>query len=376
MLATPGHGHPHAIPRDYRRSPLNVYWETTNACALACRHCRAEAVPTPPPGELTTAEGKAFLRSLLEFGSPLPNVVFTGGDPLARPDLHELVDEAVRLGLSLAVTPSATPRLTEDAVRELRDRGVTAFGLSLDGSTADRHDSIRNVAGCYDKTIAAARWIEKLGVPLQINTLVAEETVDDLPRVAEVLSTLGIARWSLFFLISVGRGTGLAPVSAARAEQILEWLAERGPHLPFVLSTTEAPFYRRVLLEHKRKLGEAISPRAAAPSGSVRDGHGVVFVSSRGDVCPSGFLPTEAGNVRTASIVDIYRDSEMFRRLHDVDGFQGRCGICEYRNLCGGSRARAFAATGSAFESDPACIYEPQAATQEALRSRRCSTEA
>jgi len=358
------HGHAHATPRDYRLVPLNVYWEVTNACALACKHCRAMAVPTPPPGELTTAEGIALLRSLRDFGDPLPNLVFTGGDPLARPDLLELVDEAVSLGLSVAVTPSATPRLTRDVLVDLRAHGVTAFGTSLDASTAARHDGIRGVAGCFDKTLEAARWIAELGVPLQVNTLVAEETKDDLPAVAELLKTIGIARWSLFFLISVGRGTGLAPVSAEAAEEILGWLAESAPGLPFVVSTTEAPFYRRVLLARARASGAlgggASSARAIAPSGAVRDGHGVVFVSSRGDVCPSGFLPVSAGNVRERSLVDIYRSSDLFRRLHDASGFAGRCGICEFRGVCGGSRARAFAATGSAFESDPACIYEPR----------------
>lgn len=362
MLASPLHPHAHAIPRDYRRTPLNVYWEVTNACALACRHCRAMAVPTPPPGELSTDEGKALLRSLRGFGDPLPNLVFTGGDPLVRPDLFELVDEAASLGLSIALTPSATPRLTEDVLRELHAHGVSAFGLSLDASNAARHDGIRGIPGCFDKTVTAARWIAELGVPLQVNTLVARETADDLPAVAELLASLGIARWSLFFLISVGRGTGLEPVSPAEAEEILGWLAETAPRMPFVASTTEAPFYRRVLLEHARSKGQAASPRAAAPSGAVRDGHGVVFVSSRGDVCPSGFLPVSAGNVRNTSIVDIYRDAEMFRRLHDADGFSGRCGVCEYRNVCGGSRARAFAASGSAFASDPACAYEPHRA--------------
>lgn len=361
--------HPHAahsIARDYRVTPLNVYWEVTNACALACKHCRAMAVPTPPPGELSTEEGLAFLRSLQGFGDPLPNLVFTGGDPLLRPDLHELVDEAVRLGLSVAVTPSATPRLTREAMRELVAHGVTAFGTSLDASTAERHDAIRGVQGCFEKTIAAARWASELGVPLQVNTLVTRETEADLPAVAELLKTLGIARWSLFFLISVGRGAGLEPVSASEAERILGWLADSASSFPFVVSTTEAPFYRRILLTRARALGASPSARAAAPSGAVRDGHGVVFVSSRGEVCPSGFLPTAAGNVRERSLVDIYRGSEMFLRLHEASSFEGRCGVCEHRGVCGGSRARAYAATGSAFESDPACVFEPARAQAEA----------
>ena len=363
------HAHAHAMKRDYRLSPLNVYWEVTNACALACKHCRAMAVPTPPPGELSTEEGLAFLRSLRGFqegGGALPNLVLTGGDPLARPDLLTLVDEAVAQGISTAVTPSATPKLTREVLAELHAHGVSAFGSSLDGSTAARHDGIRGVAGCYEKTLQAAKWVAELGVPLQINTLVAKETMEDLPAVAELLKSLGIARWSLFFLISVGRGTGLEPVTAPEAERILEWLAERSHDLPYVVSTTEAPFYRRVLLASARASdGQRPSKERAAPAGAVRDGHGVVFVSSRGEVCPSGFLPVAAGNVKKQSIVELYRESDMFRRLHDVDGFVGRCGVCEYRGVCGGSRARAFASTGSAFESDPACVHEPAHAAAE-----------
>jgi radical SAM protein with 4Fe4S-binding SPASM domain len=360
MSLLSAHPHAHATPRDYRLAPLNVYWEMTNACSLACKHCRAMAVPTAPPGELSTAEGVALLRSLRGFGDPLPNLVLTGGDPLERPDLFELVDEAVSLGLSVAITPSATPRLTREVLASLQAHGVSAFGTSLDGSTAARHDGIRGVAGCFEKTLAAARWAAELGVPLQVNTLVAEETKDDLPAIAELLRSLGIARWSLFFLVSVGRGTGLEPVTAAASESILTWLAELAPSLPFVASTTEAPFYRRILLARARASGTAATARSVAPSGAIRDGHGVVFVSSRGDVCPSGFLPVAAGNVRERSLVDLYRSSEMFVQLHDSSGFTGRCGVCEYRGICGGSRARAFASTGSAFDSDPACIFEPK----------------
>jgi radical SAM protein with 4Fe4S-binding SPASM domain len=340
----------HAAGHDFSQSPLNVYWEVTLACDLACRHCRAEAICEAPAGELTTREGIALLDEIARF-EPRPNLVITGGDPLKRADLPTLIQAAVERGLSVAVTPSATPRLTEEAVRSLKHLGVQAMGLSLDGSTRERHDAIRGVDGCFARTIEAARWARQNDLLLQVNTLVSRQTLDDLPDVYQRVAACDATRWSLFFLVEVGRGTDLESVSPAEAEEVLEWLTKLAPRAPMMLATTEAPFYRRVLAQH-RALG---STRRG-----VRDGHGVVFVSSRGDVCPAGFLPLAAGNVRQTSIVDLYQSSPLFQRLHDASSFSGRCGICDFRSVCGGSRSRAFAATGDPFASDPACAYEPR----------------
>ncbi len=211
---TQQNGSPRHKLRDYAQTPLNVYWEMTQACALACRHCRAEAVATPHPEELTFEEGTAFLRQIPEFGAPLPQLILTGGDPLARGDLYELIDEARSLGIGVSITPAATPALTRDVLARLKQHGVEGLGLSLDGSSAERHDSIRGVAGTFDRTIQAMRWAQELGMPLQVNTLVSDETAPDIPAIYELLKPLGVARWSLFFLISVGRGKVLATANA------------------------------------------------------------------------------------------------------------------------------------------------------------------
>jgi len=350
--------------RDYSRTPLNIYWEMTQACALACRHCRAEAMPQPHPGELSFQEGVEFLRQIPEFGEPLPQLILTGGDPLTRPDLYELIDEARKLGIGVSITPAATTALSREVLVRLKEHDVEGLGLSLDGSSAERHDSIRGVPGTFDRTVQAMRWAQELGMPLQVNTLVAAETVDDIPNVYEVLKPLGVARWSLFFLISVGRGKVLQPISPEDGEKLMGWIFETSRASSFIVATTEAPSYRRVALERMRSeglTGEQIKRSPAFRGFGIRDGHGIMFVSSTGDICPAGFLPLIVGNVRKDRVADVYRNAPVFRSLHDPTQFKDRCGWCEYSALCGGSRARAYEATGDPLAADPFCPYEPAA---------------
>jgi radical SAM protein len=361
------HPHPHAqrtSALDYSKNPLIVYWEMTQACALACRHCRAEAVATAHPNQLTHEESKSLLRQIASFDKPLPHLILTGGDPLQRTDIFDLIDYARELGITLSITPSATENLTFDALAKLKVHGVESFGLSLDGSNAERHEAIRGVAGCYDATLRAARDAARLGVPIQVNTLVSQETVDDLPAVFELLKTLKVMRWSLFFLIEVGRGRVLQPISPERGEKLMEWVYDISQNAPFAIKTTEAPSYRRVALNRMRAQGMVateIEHTSVYRGFGIRDGHGIMFVSNQGDLYPAGFLPLTAGNVRTEQMVDVYRNSPMFRSLHSAHSFKGKCGRCEFGALCGGSRARAFAATGDPLASDPFCPYMPPA---------------
>jgi radical SAM protein len=353
----------HHGPRDYAQTPLNIYWEMTQACALACRHCRAEAVPSAHPLELTFGESVAFLRQIPEFGDPMPQLILTGGDPLARPDLYPLIDEARRLGIGTSITPAATPALRREVLEKLKEHGVEGLGLSLDGSAAERHDAIRGVTGTFDRTMQAIAWARELGMPLQVNTLASAETADDVPAIYELLKPYGVSRWSLFFLISVGRGKVLEPLSPEDGEKLMGWIYETSRAAPFTVATTEAPSYRRVALERMKAeglTGDEIKRNPATRGFGIRDGHGIMFVSNTGDVCPAGFMPIAVGNVRRDRVADIYRNAPLFRSLHDPAQFEGRCGICEYRVLCGGSRARAYEATGSPLGTDPFCTYEPR----------------
>ncbi|MBZ5611116.1 MAG: TIGR04053 family radical SAM/SPASM domain-containing protein [Acidobacteriia bacterium] len=358
-------GAPHHKPRDYSKTPLNIYWEMTQACALACRHCRASACPDAHPDELSLEEGRAFLRQIPEFGEPLPQLILTGGDPLKRGDLYELIDEARRLGIGVSITPAATPALTREVLVRLQQHGVDGLGLSLDGSTAARHDSIRGVPGTFDRTMQAIRWAQELEMPLQVNTLVASETAGDVPAIYELLKPYGVSRWSLFFLISVGRGKVLQPLTPDEGEGLMNWIYETSLASPFTVATTEAPSYRRVALERMRAegmTGEQIKRSGAYRGFGIRDGHGIMFVSHTGDICPAGFLPLTVGNVRNSRVAEVYREEPTFQSLHDPGQFEGRCGTCEYHALCGGSRARAFGATGNPLAEDPFCPYVPSGA--------------
>jgi radical SAM protein len=346
-------------------APRRVYWELTRACDLACRHCRAAAIPARGPDELTTEECRAVLEQLAE-ASPAPHVILTGGDPLKRPDLLEIVRSARRCGLDVAIAPSATVALTPDLVRAFQSAGVGAMSLSLDGPTAAHHDGLRGVLGCFGWTLAAAAYVVCAGIPLQINTLVTADTEPYLEDMARLVGRLGAARWSLFFLVQVGRGRGLRSLEPRECEQRLRWLAASADRWPFAASTTEAPHYRRILIQALRAGGRTaaeIGASLAARSFGIRDGNGVMFIAANGDVTPSGFLPLVAGNVRKTDPLTVYRDAELFRALRLPEQFGGRCGACEYRTVCGGSRARAWAATGDVMGQDPLCDWSGPRAT-------------
>ena len=346
----------------FDRAPRRVYWEVTRACDLACHHCRAEAVPEPDPAELSSAEGRELLQNLVRFGEPLPHLILTGGDPLKRADLFDLIAVARRLGFDVSVAPSGTPRLTGEAIEALSRAGVSAISLSLDGSGADRHDALRGVPGCYERTLEAARACAAVGLPFQVNTLVSAETLEDLPTIYRRAAELGAARWSLFFLVSVGRGAVLQPITPAQCDGLFEWLLDQSDGVGPIVTTTEAPHVRRVVVERGRRAarGRAKVPRGSIGHGAgVRDGNGIMFVSHTGEVWPSGFLPLSAGTVRDSDPVVLYRHSRLFRSLRSAEIFHGRCGRCEYADSCGGSRARAFAATGDPLGEDPLCRYQP-----------------
>jgi radical SAM protein len=347
--------------------PQRIYWETTRACDLACRHCRAEAAPYADPLELTTDEGVQLLRRIAAFGEPLPHVVLTGGDPLKRLDVFELIGAGRALGLGISVAPSATPLLTPTALRHLHRAGIDAISLSLDGATAEQHDALRGIPGTHERTLEAARVAHEIGLPFQINTLVCTDTVEALPLIYAQVLAMGAARWSLFFLVTVGRGQVLTPISSERAERLLHWLAGlNGPpgQGRMVVTTTEAPQLRRVVAEQRRAHAADAGARPVGNGSTnhaagIRDGNGIMFISHTGEICPSGFLELSAGNIRTDDVVNVYRTAPLFRSLRDIEGFEGRCGRCEYCSVCGGSRARAFAASGNPLAEDPLCAYQP-----------------
>ena len=263
--------------------------------------------------------------------------------------------------------------LTEDVVRDLRDTGLDQMALSLDFPRADLHDGFRGVVGAFDRTIEAAGWARRHGLPLQINTTVCGQSLPYLSEMARLVEELGVVFWEIFFLVPMGRGVALGGVTPEECESAFDLLYGVQRRVPFVLKVTEAPHYRRHVAERECWPSGATMPprlrRSEGPGGTVglaprgvNAGNGFAFVSHVGDVFPSGFLPLRAGNIRTEPLADIYRDSPLFRELRQPDRLLGRCGRCECRQICGGSRSRAFALTGNHLATDPWCGYRPAGA--------------
>lgn len=349
--AAPGAARPPAS--DLADRPLVIAWEVTRACGYRCHHCRADAQPRPLPGELDAAQGRALVDALSPFAGSV--LVLTGGDPLLRKDLEALVERAAGVGLAVALTPSATPRVRTERLRSLRDAGVRQVALSLDGAGPPSHDGLRGLRGSFARTLRILEAAREEGLRVQVNTTVTRRNQDELEDVAHLAEGVGAEMWSVFFLVPVGRAQSREMISAEDHERAFHRLADLAGRVPFRLKVTAAPAYRRVLVERG-------VPRAALPP-AANDGRGFMFVSHDGEVCPSGFLPISAGNVRTSSPVDLYRGSRLFRELRDPALLRGRCGRCPFRDTCGGSRARAFAVSGDHLGEDPACVFEPEGTT-------------
>ncbi len=352
-------GHPGG--RDYATAPLIVTWETTQACGLSCDHCRAEATPERHPDELTTGEAIDLFEEIARF-DPQPILVLSGGDPLERPDLFELIEAAVDVGLTPSITPATTSALTRDVIDRFAEVGVGRMAVSLDGGSARAHDGFRGEEGTFATAIDAAEYAREVGLSIQVNTTVTAETVDELPAVADRAEQLGAAMWEVFFLVPIGRGEELDQLSPERTHEVMEWLYRRSQSAPYRVITVEAPFYRRIA--KRIATTEGIG---SGRVGSTGAGNGFVFVSHTGEVYPSGFLPESVGNVRDRPLTALYRDAPLMNALRDRESFEGPCGNCPMTESCGGSRSRAYAVTGSPFASDPLC---PWAQTGETGASR------
>ena len=355
---------------DYRRtdfghSPLMFYYEVTMACDLVCKHCRASAQENPHPEELTHEHSKTLIDQVATFPRR-PMMVMTGGDPLKRADVFELIRHAVAQGIKVALTPSATPLATLEAFQRAREAGVRRLGISLDGADAQTHDAFRGWEGSFERTMGMLENARRLEMAVQVNTTVTRRNVHQIDAMAELLATQGIAMWAVFFLIPVGRGVEEERIKPQEYEEVFERLWHHAQNKPYSVKTTEAPHYRRFVLQRggdplagpQGKNDSAARRGHRAPLG-VGDGKGIMFVGHTGEIYPAGFLPLRCGRFPDDSVVNVYRNHATFRALRDPDGFKGRCGVCEYRHVCGGSRARAYAVTGDPLETEPDCIYIP-----------------
>jgi len=459
-------GKPTFASVDFNQAPFIVIWEVTRACDLRCVHCRAEAIPNRHPLELNHTESLKLIDQIREFGKPL--FVLTGGDPLKRPDIYDLIKYGDKKGLRVALTPSGTQLMTPPVIQRFKDSGLSRLAVSLDGSCPEIHDTFRKVDGSFNWTVQSIKEARRIGIPVQINTTISKHNLKDVRKIADLLAALDIALWSVFFLVPTGRGLRNDIVSAREHEDVFNQLYDLSKEMPYDIKTTAAQHYRRVVVQRRRKeIAELVAqgktereaaklvqlgsrPKHAAagsdfePGGwstgvaapedkgatgtpisadaaeltakiarmraggapefviakfeaqlhalegmgadgaapvefltrqdtaradasndigrsakGVNDGNGFVFIDHIGLVYPSGFLPLVVGDVRKTSLVDIYRDSPIMRELREYKKLKGKCGWCDFQDVCGGSRSRSFGLTGDYLASEPYCSYFP-----------------
>ncbi|MCB9079387.1 MAG: TIGR04053 family radical SAM/SPASM domain-containing protein [Anaerolineaceae bacterium] len=372
---------------DLNERPFMIIWETTNACDLSCRHCRAQAIPEHDPLGLNTADAKRLLEQVESFGTPRPIFIFTGGDPFKRADLFELLTYGSELGLMMAVSPSGTPLLNEANLQKIKACGAKAMSLSLDGSTPERHDDFRRVPGSFELTTRGWQLARQIGLKLQLNTTVTRYNLTDLPNIFRLVTEYGAMTWSLFFLVPTGRGRQEDEITPAEYEAVMHFLYDCSKYIS--AKTTEGHHYKRVVLQRtildekglpvddafdlhpiyyelRQGLERVVAEKGLTPREKIRRtplhinaGNGFVFISRRGDVYPSGFMPIKVGNIKEQSLVEIYREAPLFNTLRSPEQFEGRCGLCEFVGVCGGSRSRAYAMTGDPLAEEPFCTYQP-----------------
>jgi radical SAM protein len=361
----------HMVTADFDMSPFTIAWEVTRACAFACVHCRADAQHKRDPRELSTEEGYKLIDRFKAFGNPI--LIFTGGDPMMRRDLFALISYATEKGLRCSLTPTATALPTRERLQKAKDAGILRIALSLDAPSPEIHDNFRQVKGSWERTMNILRNAQAAGLSAQVNTTVTKHNVDLLPEMVRFVEEVGAVQWSLFFLVPTGRAQIEQMISAEEHERVFNWLYDLSTTSSFDIKATAAPMYRRVAIERRKAEaaeGEAVTFQGAGfqyddglhrPVKGVNDGKGFLFVSHIGEIMPSGFLPLSVGTVREMDVVEAYREHPVFKDLRDVTRLKGKCGICEYREICGGQRGRAYGVTGDYLEVDPACLYKPEA---------------
>lgn len=362
---------------NFDKRPYVATWQTSPSCDLACIPHAADQ-PGRDPLELTTDDAKRLIDEIAAMRVPV--FVLSGGHPLKRPDIFELVRYAAEHKVRISLTPSATPLLTRENIVQLKDCGLARLAVSLDGPTAEIHDAFRGVKGSYEWTLNAVKWARQVDLPLQVITTITRHNLSQLDDTINLLTEFDITLWTVFFQVPTGRRQTMDFPSAEEFEQVFQKLYEASRRVMFDIRSTEAPHYRRFLLqrrtESRRQRPAVTFPRvpeyAQMPTdaetfdgmgrapGGINDGKGVVFISHLGEVFPGGFLPVSGGDVRKESLAEIYRNSLLFRSLRDSKRLEGKCGRCEFRELCGGSRARAYMLTGNMFAEEPCCLYEPK----------------
>ncbi len=339
-----------------------LFWETTAVCNLTCRHCRVLPEEDAKRGELTTEEAIRFLDELSADFSPL--LILSGGEPLCRPDLFEIASYATQKGLPVALATNGT-LVSEGVARKIKNSGIRRVSVSLDGPTADLHDCFRGLPGSFGAAVAGLSRIQAQGVSAQINTTVTRRNVDHLPKILDLALDVGVDAFHVFCLVPVGCGMEIADdeqLSPEKYEEVLRWLFEKSLEVGIHLKATCAPHYYRIMRQSSsggKPVRREKNGMSAVTKGCLA-GQSVCFISHTGEVFPCGYLPLSSGNIKRQSFSEIWRASLIFESLRDPSQLKGKCGVCEYRLVCQGCRARAYGCTGDFLAEEPYCTYQPR----------------
>lgn len=356
--------HPHAKTGENKQNQLRLLaWETTRACNLACIHCRAKATTQPWPGELTLKESKALLKDVASFATPI--IILTGGEPLLRPDIFEIAEYGTGLGLRMVMAVNGT-LITGEYADKMNQTGIKRVSISLDGATAESHDSFRAVDGAFAAALNGIKVLKEAEMPFQINTTITKANLAELPEINRMVNDLGAAAHHIFLLVPMGRGKDIREleITAMEYEETLNWFYDQRGKTAMQLKATCAPHYYRILRQKAHAKGEKVSFETHGLDAVTRGclgGTGFCFISHEGKVQPCGYLEIEAGDIKKEPLSRIWETSEVFCNLRNFDALKGKCGVCEYRRVCGGCRARAYEATGDYMGEEPLCTYIPKA---------------
>ncbi len=366
MNHPPVSGHPGAM-RPVSEAPRLVAWEVTRACNLACKHCRAEAMPDPDPAELSTGEGLRLIDEIASLSEGII-LILTGGEPLMRRDVFELAAHGTAKGLRVVMAPNGT-LLTPENVERMKANGIQRISVSIDGATAAEHDDFRGVPGAFERLLQGLENVRRAGLDFQVNTTVTRRNLPQLEAIQDLVVSLGAVAHHIFLLVPTGRGRELAEeiIAAGQYEEVLNWFYDSRDRVPMQLKATCAPHYYRILRQRAREEDRKVDFSTFgldAVSRGCLGGQGFAFVSHTGQVQPCGYLDVDCGQVREKSFADIYRNSPVFLELRNQDLYKGKCGVCEYWKVCGGCRARAYAATGDYLAEEPLCLYQPRRAAK------------
>ncbi|MFQ5695454.1 MAG: radical SAM protein [Terriglobia bacterium] len=378
-------------PKQADSAPRLVFWELTTGCNLRCQHCRASAQELSSPLDLSTAAALKVVDQIADYARPI--LILSGGEPLFRRDLYTIASHASQRGLLVALASNGT-LITPKVAARLRTSGIRRVAISLDGADAATHDSFRGLPGSFKDALRGLRAVQEVGLSTQINTTVTRRNVRQLPQILDLALRLGVDALHTFLLVPVGCGVDIAEeqmVPGDEYEKVLHWFYDREREGLLELKATCAPHYYRVRKQrqvaerraaasqaadsHPGALGAELRPPAGQPHAAAAKsrhprmgavtkgclaGSGVCFISHRGQVFPCGYLPVKAGDLKQQSFAEVWEQSPVFQALRDPDHLKGKCGCCEFRKLCLGCRARAYAATGDFLAEEPFCVYEPR----------------